>query len=38
MATWQSGMLQMPDVMEAMSAGQQKRQLIFDKLLPKTAE
>lgn len=36
MATWQSGMLQMPDVMEAMSAGQQKRRPMFDNLLPKT--
>jgi enoyl-CoA hydratase len=36
MATWQSGMLQMPDVMEAMSAGQQKRRPKFDNLLPKT--
>jgi enoyl-CoA hydratase len=36
MATWQSGMLQMPDVMEAMSAGQQKRRPTFDNLLPKT--
>jgi len=35
-ATWQSGMLQMPDVMEAMSAGQQKRPPIFENLLPKT--
>jgi enoyl-CoA hydratase len=38
MATWQSGMLQMPDVMEAMSAGQQKRQPIFENLLPKTID
>jgi enoyl-CoA hydratase len=38
MATWQSGMLQMPDVLEAMSAGQQKRQPIFENLLPKTVE
>lgn len=36
MATWQSGMLQMPDVMEAMSAGQQKREPVFANLLPKT--
>jgi len=34
-ATWQSGMLQMPDVMEAMTAGQQKRKPIFANLLPK---
>ncbi|GAC29987.1 crotonase/enoyl-CoA hydratase family protein [Brumicola pallidula] len=38
MATWQSGMLQMPDVMEAMSAGQQKRQPMFENLLPKTVD
>jgi enoyl-CoA hydratase len=38
MATWQSGMLQMPDEIEAMSAEQQKRQPIFDNLLPKTVE
>jgi len=37
MATWQSGMLQMPDVMEAMTAGQQKRKPVFDNLLPKKA-
>lgn len=35
MATWQSGMLQMPDLMEAMSAGKEKRQPIFKDLLPK---
>jgi enoyl-CoA hydratase len=34
MATWQSGMLQMPDVMEAMSAAQEKRLPIFEDLLP----
>ncbi len=37
MATWQSGMLQMPDVKEAMTAGQQKRKPVFDNLLPKKA-
>jgi enoyl-CoA hydratase len=36
MATWQSGMLQMPDIMEAMSSGQQKRKPVFENLLPKT--
>ena len=34
-ATWQSGMLQMPDVMEAMTAGQQKRKPVFENLLSK---
>lgn len=33
-ATWQSGMLQMPDVMEAMGAAQEKRAPIFKDLLP----
>jgi enoyl-CoA hydratase len=37
MATWQSGMLQMPDVMEAMTAGQQKRQPVFENLRSKKA-
>jgi enoyl-CoA hydratase len=37
MATWQSGMLQMPDVMEAMTAGQQKRQPVFENLGSKKA-
>lgn len=32
MATWQSGMLQMNDVQEAMSAGQQKRNADFEPL------
>jgi len=36
MATWQSGMLQMPDVMEAMSAGKEKRMPIFEPLHPLT--
>jgi enoyl-CoA hydratase len=36
MATWQSGMMQMPDVMEAMSAGKEKRPPVFEDLLPKT--
>tara|TARA_R110002124_G_scaffold139100_1_gene303223 strand:+ start:424 stop:1275 length:852 start_codon:yes stop_codon:yes gene_type:complete len=36
-ATWQSGMLQMPDVMEAMNAGQQKRKPVFENLLSKKA-
>ena len=36
-ATWQSGMLQMPDVMEAMTAGQQKRKPVFENLLSKKA-
>ncbi|MFQ3248675.1 MAG: enoyl-CoA hydratase [Glaciecola sp.] len=36
MATWQSGMFQMPDVMEAMSAGQQKREAAFENLQPKS--
>lgn len=35
MATWQSGMLQMPDVMEAMAAGKQKRAPVFENLLAK---
>lgn len=34
-ATWQCGMLQMPDVMEALTAGQQKRQPVFENLLSK---
>jgi enoyl-CoA hydratase len=36
MATWQSGMMQMPDVMEAMSAGKEKRRPTFENLLPKS--
>lgn len=36
MATWQSGMLQMPDVMEAMSASKEKRQPEYENLLPKS--
>ena len=34
MATWQSGMLQAPDVQEAMQAKTQKRAPIYDNLLP----
>lgn len=34
MATWQSGMLQMPDVMEAMSAAKENRAPVFEDLLP----
>ena len=36
MATWQSGMFQMPDVQEAMAAAQQKRQPEYAPLHPKT--
>jgi enoyl-CoA hydratase len=32
MATWQSGMLQMPDVHEAMAAGQEKRLPVYSEL------
>lgn len=35
MATWQSGMFQMPDVHEAMAAGQQKRMPEFEPLFKK---
>jgi enoyl-CoA hydratase len=34
MATWQSGMLQVPDVQEAMQAGAEKRTPKFENLLP----
>ena len=34
MATWQSGMLQAPDVQEAMQAGTEKRAPKYDNLLP----
>lgn len=34
MATWQSGMLQMPDVMEAMTATKEKRSPVYADLLP----
>jgi enoyl-CoA hydratase len=34
MATWQSGMLQAPDVQEAMQANRDKRAPKFDNLLP----
>jgi enoyl-CoA hydratase len=36
MATWQSGMLQMPDVHEAMTAGQEKRLPVYSELYKKT--
>lgn len=36
MATWQSGMFQMPDVQEAMAAGQEKRLPVFANLHKKT--
>ncbi len=32
MATWQSGMFQMPDIQEAMGAQQQKRIPVYDEL------
>lgn len=35
MATWQSGMLQMPDIQEAMQAGQEKRMPVFEQLRKK---
>nr|WP_136250295.1 crotonase/enoyl-CoA hydratase family protein [Ningiella ruwaisensis] len=35
MATWQSGMFQMPDIMEAMQAQQEKRGPRYDDLLPR---
>ena len=34
MATWQSGMLQAPDVNEALRANAEKRDPVFDNLLP----
>ncbi|MFT6267249.1 MAG: enoyl-CoA hydratase [Alphaproteobacteria bacterium] len=34
MATWQSGMLQMPDVIEAMTAAKEKRSPVFEDLFP----
>jgi enoyl-CoA hydratase len=37
MATWQSGMLQMPDVHEAMAAGQEKRIPVYDELHKKSS-
>jgi len=37
MATWQSGMFQMPDVQEAMSAGQQKRKPVYADLHKKSS-
>lgn len=36
MATWQAGMFQMPDVQEAMAAGQEKRLPVFANLHKKT--
>jgi enoyl-CoA hydratase len=36
MATWQSGMLQMPDIIEAMSAGKEKRKPEYEDLNPKS--
>jgi enoyl-CoA hydratase len=36
MATWQSGMLQMPDIMEAMSAAKEKRLPQYEDLNPKS--
>lgn len=35
MATWQSGMFQMPDIQEAMAAGQEKRMPEYPELHPK---
>lgn len=35
MATWQSGMFQMPDIQESMAAQQQKRMPEYEELLPK---
>jgi enoyl-CoA hydratase len=37
MATWQSGMLQMPDVNEAMTAGQEKRLPVYSELHKKSS-
>ena len=37
MATWQSGMFQMPDVQEAMAAGQQKRMPVYAELHKKSS-
>jgi enoyl-CoA hydratase len=37
MATWQSGMFQMPDVQEAMTAGQQKRLPVYAELHQKSS-
>lgn len=37
MATWQSGMFQMPDIQEAMAAQQQKRAPLYAQLLDKTS-
>jgi enoyl-CoA hydratase len=37
MATWQAGMFQMPDVMEAMKAKQTKRMPEYENLKPRQA-
>ena len=37
MATWQGGMLQNQDILEAMTAAKEKRAPSFDDLLPLTA-
>jgi enoyl-CoA hydratase len=37
MATWQSGMLQMPDIQEAMTAGQEKRLPVYAQLHKKSS-
>jgi len=37
MATWQSGMFQMPDIQEAMTAGQQKRMPVYAELHNKSS-
>jgi enoyl-CoA hydratase len=37
MATWQSGMLQMPDIQEAMAAGQEKRLPVYAELHKKSS-
>jgi hypothetical protein len=36
MATWQGGMLQNQDILEAMNAAKEKRAPTFDNLLPLT--
>ena len=38
MATWQSGMLQMPDIQEAMTAGQEKRLPVYAELHKKNSD
>ena len=32
MATWQTGMFQMPDIQEAMSAAQERRKPVYEEL------